>query len=121
MEFYSIIKKSNINIGEIEFSIFEWKILNIVTYINSIIYHNDNLITFYFEINEMIYNFKIEYDIDRWILKFDENIDDSNNTHLKILNMIDIINKEIDKLPHTRFPSQIFDMIEKKIDDTNFD
>jgi hypothetical protein len=121
MNFYTVIQKPNINIGEIEYSIFEWKILNIVTYINSIIYHNDNLITFYFEINEIICNFKIYYNTERWILEFDENINESNETHLKILNMVDVINNEMSELPISRLPNKIFDIIEIKIDETDFD
>jgi len=120
MEFYNIIQKSNINLNEIQYSIFEWKILNIVTYINSIIYHNDELITFYFEINETIYNFKLKY-MNKWILEFNNNIDDLNETHLIILNMVEIINNEMDLLPQTKLPNKIFDMIEQKIEETDFD
>ena len=121
MEFYTIIKKSTIVLNDIQYSIFEWKILNIVTFINALIYHNDNLITFYFEINETIYNFKLNYVINKWILEFDETTSNFDETHYKILDMVDIINCEIDKLPHSRYPNQMFDMIEKQIEHTDFD
>jgi len=122
MEFYTIIQKSAIiDLNDIQYSIFEWKILNIVTFINGLIYHNDNLITFYFEINETIYNFKLNYIINKWVLEFDETTSNFDETHYKILDMVDIINCEIDKLPHSKYPNQMFDMIEKQIESTDFD
>ncbi len=121
MEFYTVDKKSNINLNQIEYSLLEWKILNIVTYINSLIYKDDNLISFYFEINEVLYNFNIVYNYDKWVLHFDENINESDATQTIILNMVDMINNEMDTLPKTRLPNQLLDMIEIKIEETDFD
>ena len=121
MNFYNIIQIPNINIGEIENSIYEWKILNCPSYSNSLIYYDDNLIKFYFEIENMICNFKIKYYLDNWKLEFDDQIDRMNIIHLKILNMIDIINNEIKKLPTNRLPDQILNIIELQIEYTDFD
>ena len=117
MDFYTIIKTSDIDLNEIENSLLEWKINNIITYLSMITYENDQLITFCFDISNDIYNLKIIYIKDRWILEFNQNIDNFDKIHLMILNMINDINlvENNDKLPY-----MILNIIELKIDETDF-
>jgi len=116
MSFYTVVNTSPINLNEIEYSLLKWKINNKITYLDMIIYNNEELITFSFTINNTSYKLKIIYN-NRWILEFDQDIDHTDNTHLNILNMIDEINStdNIDRLPKL-----IMDIIEIKIEETNF-
>ena len=61
------------------------------------------------------------YEINRWILEINQDIDNENKIHLKILDMIDNINEESKSNPLTKFPDQIMSLIEIKIDETEFD
>jgi len=118
MNFYNTQKISNFQLNEIEDSLLEWKINNIRTYINMLKYENNELITFCFDIANVIYNLKIIYKTDKWIVEFNDNIDNTNKIHIIMLNMIDNINmvQNINKLPY-----MILSTVEKQIDETDFD
>jgi len=122
MAYYDIIRKHENFLNKIEYSLYKWKLYNIVGYTNALIYHNDNLITFYFEISEHLYNFKVVYntDINSWILHFTDDINTEDETHIKILNMVDNINYRMLSQPKTQLLNYIMDLIEKTIDETNF-
>ena len=118
MHFYTIEKIPNFQLNDIDDALLEWKINHVLTYINMLKCENNELITFCFDISDVIYKLKIIYKIDRWVVEFNENIDNTNKTHLIMLEMIDNINliQNIHKLP-----GLVLSTIELKIDETNFD
>ena len=115
MNFYNTEPLSIYQLSDIEDSLLEWKIINIPTYIDMLEYHNNELITFCFEINYIIYKLKIIYINDKWIVEFNQDINYSDKIYLIILEMIDVINS-INK--HSRLPTLILDRIEYIIDKT---
>jgi len=117
---------------KIENLIFDWKIKNIVTYMDSIKYINESNILFLVEINDNIYNFSLEYCndnlINKWILKFVDIIDQKNVIHFKILAMVEIINEKfvdmtnnIQSLNLPKSLINLMDIIEKVIEEFDFD
>lgn len=117
MEFYIATIVPSININAIEHSLYDWKLYNITTYMNNIIYHNNNFITFYFELNDKLYNFKLIFNSLKWQLELDEEFDSSNLTHNELLNMINIVNQ---LTPNSEYPNLIMSIIEQQIDETDF-
>ena len=127
MQYYTIKKTDHKdNFNEIDYNIFNWKIKNIITYMDSIRYINEQTILFLVEINENNYHFSINYinkkETNYWSLTFSDIIIQSNKTHLKILNMVDVIN---DKYIINDSKNQTIDImlniIEKVIEDFDFD
>jgi hypothetical protein len=131
MQFYLTSEINNIGLNLIQDQIFEWKIKNIVTYMDSITYQNDNNITFSVEINDNKYNFQLNiiYDtLDQthhnikqiWHLEFADDLNHQNQIHIKILEMIDIINITNNNISILNL-SQTMSTIEDIIDKFDFD
>ena len=118
MSFYDI-RQVKYNLNEIEESIYHWKINNIVTYISSLIYHDDNNISFQIDINNIIYKFSLTNNINNWELSFIK-LDQISTIITKIVDILDIINNDIQKLPNPKNLNKILDIIEFKIDETDF-
>ena len=122
---YKIKEINDINNEFIKYVIFEWKIKNIVTYMDEIKYVSDDLITFKVEINKRCYFFAVKYLNNIWVIEFNNNIKQNCRTHIKILNMIEIINKKYNEniMPNEKHKHLIrfFDIIEKIIDEFKFD
>jgi hypothetical protein len=92
MNFYNVEIISTNQLNDIEESLLIWKLINIPTYIDMLEYHNNELITFSFEINYIKYNLNIIFKDDKWIVELNHDINYSNQIHLKILDMIRVIN-----------------------------
>ena len=89
MKFYDISPVNAYKLNEIEEILYHWKITNIVTYISSLTYNDDNNISFQIEINDIIYKFSLIY-IDKWELSIK-----SNELLPILINIVDIINNDI--------------------------
>lgn len=125
MQFYAVKKIENdLNISQIENVIFSWKINNIISYMDSIRYIDNQTILFFVEINDKIYNFSLNYEkkeTETWYLNFIDAFEQSNNTHLKILDMIEQINNFYSKIDSSeKTLEKIMDIVEKAIDEFDF-
>ena len=132
MNYYTIKYNQTFNISDIESKILDWKIRNLVTYMDTITYVNDNMITFIIEINDKIYNFMIYQKTSNqpsnqpsnhssnWYLNFTDDLDQLNCMHFKILDVVDMIN---DKYAETDLDDiiHLMDLVEKSIDEYDFD
>lgn len=121
MEYYIVKEKPQIVLSPLETIIFDWKINNMVTYINSLKCINDKQITFVIDINKKIYDFSLQCDEQSniWIMFVSTVIDHENKTHLKILDMINIINKTYNELLNKTLVG-FLNIIEKAVDDYDF-
>ena len=118
---YLVVQESN-NIDKIKDNIYEWKLMNISTYIINIIYNN-SYITFDFSYNSIyIYHFNIKYNGIKWQLELDiilnEGVDITNNVYIVLIDIIKKINVEIEE---NEYPNKILTLIEKYIEDTDFE
>ena len=91
MSLVKIKRVSNINISRIENIILDWKINNMVTYINNIKYIDDKIILFDVEILNIIYNFSLNI-YSNFIIKLEDDYDENNDIHLKIKDMLNKMN-----------------------------
>lgn len=118
---YQIIDTYNNDINELETIILDWKLNNIVTYMDSIKVINDNLITFFVEINDNTYNFSL-INNNKWDLLLSDTINIDNETHVKVLDMSDIINTNYNfkllnmEINNVNSITLLLDLIEKHID-----
>jgi ubiquitin-protein ligase len=140
--FYTTIN-SGIGLNGIQNAILMWKIKNVVTYMDVIKYISDRKISFIIEINDVTYNFSVEYDKNNdWRMSFDELLDQEKIIHFKILDLVDSINETYD-CNYSNFVSSpevttklssitddmfmsleliyIFNIIEKAVDDFDFE
>ena len=118
---YLVVQESN-NIDKIKDNIYEWKLMNISTYIINIIYNN-SYITFDFSYNSIyIYHFNIKYNGIKWQLELDiklnEGVDTTNYCYIVLVDIINKINTEIEE---NEYPDKILTLIEKYIEDAEFE
>jgi ubiquitin-protein ligase len=116
---YQIIDLQSNDINELETTILEWKLNNMVTYMDSIKVINNNLITFFVEINDIIYNFSL-INNNKWNLSISDYIDIENETNVKVLDMVDIINTNYNYKLENNNIIYLLDLIEKHIDSYEF-
>ena len=136
MNYYTIKYNQSLVISDIESKILDWKIRNLVTYMDAITYINDNMITFIIEINDKIYNFMIYQkssnqsanqssnqsanQSSNWYLNFTDDLDQLNPMHFKILDAVDMINEKYAETEQNDI-IYLMDLVEKTIDEYDFD
>lgn len=121
MEYYIVKENPQIELSPLETIILNWKINNMVTYIDSLKYIDDQRITFIIDINYKIYKFSLQCDEQTkiWNIFVSMDIDQTNKTHLKILDMINIINKTYDEFSNKTLVD-LLNIIEKTVNEYDF-
>ena len=134
--FYTVSNNFDFGLSETQKAIFDWKIKHVITYMDIIKYIDENNFTFIIEINDVPYNFSLEYDKQNdWRMSFDDELDHDKSIHIKILDLCDLINETYDtnyaqfilneNIPNTnelkaKEVIYISDIIEKTVDEFDF-
>ena len=118
MNYYRVLESNISSLNLIENILFEWKLKNIVTYINNLTYINKTYIIFNVSINNKIFNFEIKYD-NLWKVILIKN--NTNKLELEVLNMISIINDKYLKLEDNKNLNDLLNIIENNIEEYELD
>ena len=95
--FYTVSDEIDLGLNPVENALLEWKIQNVVTFMDIIKYVDISKITFIIEINDINYNFSLNYDYNNdWRMSFDDLLDQEKLIHIKILDLVDNINDTYD-------------------------
>ena len=120
MNYYTVSDKKTIVLCPIENAIFDWKLQNLVTFIDNLTFIDNNNIIFTVSINNINYNFKLE-NRKIWIVELLYTSNLVNNIELNILKMINDINQQYETYKDEILPNKILDIIEETIDKYEFD
>jgi ubiquitin-protein ligase len=120
MKYYTVIESNSINLNLIESSLYDWKLNNLITYIDNLTYINDEYITLSISINEKVFKFEIKNN-KLWILTVLLKEDTINKIELKIFEMVNYINNKYSEFNYNNILNKILDIIENTIEEYEFD